>query len=147
MISQIQVRFFVDSPFIGFAVDCFTDRLLGFDTVQELIDLGDFETYFRQELPKLVRSDLEVEASREQRALDDILLSQTVQTVQRFHDLVLSSYRDSWPRRQIPSIPVTAPPKSLAETYIDQSNTRIELKAGGTRGSDASQLSLEEFFS
>ncbi|PMD62059.1 uncharacterized protein K444DRAFT_611268 [Hyaloscypha bicolor E] len=89
-----------------------------FDTVQELIDLGDFETYFRQELPKLVRSDLEVEASRKQRALHDILLPQTVQTVQRYHDLVLSSYRDSWPRRQIPSIPVTAPPKSLAETYM-----------------------------
>ena len=92
MISQIPVWFSLD-PFLGLIVDDFSDCMLGFNPVQELVDLGDFEAYFRQELPKLVRSDLELQASTEQTTLDEMLVSQTVQTIQHYQNLVVSNYR------------------------------------------------------
>lgn len=63
----------------------------GFGPVQGLIDLDDFEAYFQQELPKVVRSHFHTSA--EQPSNVDILVSQTVDTVQDYHDQVLSNYR------------------------------------------------------
>jgi hypothetical protein len=72
-IQDVITSILVEPHYICLGKDCFIDGLPGFDIAQDRVELGDFETYFRRELPRLVRSELE--GFIEQKMLDDRLVS------------------------------------------------------------------------
>lgn len=88
------------------------DQIIGFGPVRDLIELGDFEAYCRQELPKVIRSHLEIEARKGKTTLDDSDLSQTVKIVQLYHEMVLSKYRSQLPSLSPNNDPNKAPSAS-----------------------------------
>jgi len=80
--------------------------------VLDLIELGDFEAYCQQELPKVTRSHLETQIGKDKTTLDDSALSQTVKTVQFYHEMVLSNYRLQLPSLSTNTDPNEAPSAS-----------------------------------
>jgi hypothetical protein len=88
------------------------DQMIGFGPVRDWIELGDFEAYCQQELPKVIRSHFETEIGKDKTTLDDSALSQTVKIVQFYHSMVLSNYRSQLPSLSTNNDPNKAPSAS-----------------------------------
>jgi 3-dehydroquinate dehydratase len=88
----------------------------GFRSVEDLIDLSDFEAYFQEELPRVIQSDNENQICRDQTYFDD-----TLNTVQYFHGLIISNYRSQLARETSIIESTNNPPSTHDSTALTDS--------------------------